>query len=89
MRGAPARQEQDGARLAPAPTRRRIRGKSTADDVGEGWACLAAEQREPHELADADSADAPESPSGDEGETAVRTELFECLEKEVKMIKMV
>ena len=84
MRGAPARQEQDGARLAPAPTRRRIRGKSTADDVGEGWVCLAAEQREPHELADADSADAPESPSGDEGETAVRTELFDCLEKEVK-----
>ena len=84
IRGTPARQEQDGARLAPAPTRRRIRGKSTADDVGEGWACLAAEKREPHELADADSADAPESPSGDEGETAVRTELFDCLEKEVK-----
>ncbi|CAK0822133.1 unnamed protein product, partial [Prorocentrum cordatum] len=76
--------EQDGARLAPAPARKRIRGKRTADDVGEGWVCLAAEQREPHELADADSADAPESPSGDEGETAVRTELFECLEKEVK-----
>ncbi|CAK0818359.1 unnamed protein product [Prorocentrum cordatum] len=76
--------EQDGARLAQAPARKRIRGKRTADDVGEGWVCLAAEQREPHELADAGSADAPESPSGDEGETAVRTELFECLEKEVK-----
>ncbi|CAK0831613.1 unnamed protein product [Prorocentrum cordatum] len=84
MRGAPARQEQDGARLAPAPARRRIRSKSTADDVGEGWVCLAAEQRQPHELADVGSADAPESPSGDEGETAVRAELFECLEKEVK-----
>ncbi|CAK0806321.1 unnamed protein product [Prorocentrum cordatum] len=63
---------------------RRIKGKSTADDVGEGWVRLAAEQREPHELADVGSADAPEFPSGDEGETAVRTELFECLEKEVK-----
>eukprot|EP00959_Pyramimonas_sp_CCMP1952_P042303 884740-Pyramimonas_sp.AAC.1 len=59
MRGAPARQEQDGARLAPAPARRRIRSKSTADDVGEGWVCLAAEQRQPHELADVGSADAP------------------------------
>eukprot|EP00959_Pyramimonas_sp_CCMP1952_P037032 774940-Pyramimonas_sp.AAC.1 len=66
MRGALAQQGQDAARLAPAPTRRRIRGKSAADDVGESWVCLAAEQREPHELADVGSAETPESPSGDE-----------------------
>ncbi|CAK0832929.1 unnamed protein product [Prorocentrum cordatum] len=64
----------------------RIRGKSKAGDAGEGWACLAAEQREPRELTDAGIVDAPEAPSGDEGHAAVRTELSDCLEKEVKGI---
>ena len=84
MSDAPARDGQGAAELQPAPKRRRISGKRLADDVGEAWACLAGEQREPHVLADAGPAGAPDSPSGDEGETAVRAELFDCLEKEVK-----